>query len=110
MSVRQHVGQSASGRPDLPSRTPLSCRRRGYKAKIVQLRQQLNMTIEFASPGDFMPLPARCETRSEFIRHYGQVDAFAFDWYCVALSQVRRASRLDVADRRLPVRQGFVDI
>jgi hypothetical protein len=30
------------------------------------------MNIEFASPADFMPLPAQWETRSQFIKRYSQ--------------------------------------
>jgi len=54
--------------------------------QVARLKQQLNMNIEFASPGDFMPLPAQWEARSAFIRRYGQIDAFYFDWYSIALS------------------------
>jgi len=41
--------------------------------EIAQLKQKLNMNIEFASPGDFIPLPAQWEARSEFIKRYGLV-------------------------------------
>src|SRR5215469_740517 len=55
-------------------------------AEIAQLKHKLNMNIEFASPGDFMPLPAQWETRSTFLKRYHHVDAFYFDWYSLALS------------------------
>ena len=67
--------------------------------EIAQLKQKLN--IEFASPGDFIPLPAQWEARSEFIKRYGQVDAFYFDWYSIALSKTQRANRQDVLDVQL---------
>jgi hypothetical protein len=66
--------------------------------------------IEFASPGDFMPLPTQWEARSEFIKRYDQVDVFYFDWYSIALSKMQRANRQDVVDVQLLVRQGFVDV
>jgi Nucleotidyltransferase of unknown function (DUF6036) len=69
--------------------------------EIAQLKQKLNMNIEFASPGDFIPLPAQWEARSEFIKRYGQVDAFYFDWYSIALSKTQRANRQDVLDVQL---------
>lgn len=59
--------------------------------EIAQLKQKLNMNIEFASPGDFIPLPAQWEARSEFIKRYGQVDAFYFDMQISRL-RVRRCS------------------
>jgi hypothetical protein len=79
-------------------------------AQIMQLKQKLNMNIEFASPGDFIPLPTHWETRCEFIKRYGQVDAFYFDWYSLALSKMQRANRQDVVDVQLLVRQGYVEV
>ena len=79
-------------------------------AQVAQLKQRLNINIEFASPGDFIPLPHSWETRSEFIRRYDQVDAFYFDWYSITLSKMQRANRQDVVDIQLLIRQGYVDV
>jgi hypothetical protein len=79
-------------------------------AQIAQLKYKLNINIEFASPGDFIPLPTQWEARSEFIKRYGQVDVFYFDWYTIALSKMSRASRRDVIDVQLLVREKFVDM
>ncbi len=79
-------------------------------AQISQLKQRLNMNIEFASPGDFMPLPAQWEARSQFIKRYNQVDVFYFDWYSIALSKAQRANPQDIVDMQLLIRQGFVDV
>ena len=79
-------------------------------AQIAQLKQKMNINIEFASPGDFIPLPTQWEARSEFIKRYNQVDAFYFDWYSLALSKMQRANRQDVLDVQLLVRQGCVDV
>jgi hypothetical protein len=79
-------------------------------AHIAQLKQKINMNIEFASPGDFIPLPTQWEARSEFIKRYHQVDAFYFDWYSLALSKMQRANRQDVVDVQLLVRQGYVEV
>lgn len=78
--------------------------------QIAQLKQRLNMNIEFASPGDFMPLPTQWEARSQFIKRYGQVDVFYFDWYSLALSKTQRASQQDIIDAQLLARQGFIDV
>lgn len=79
-------------------------------AQVAQLKHQMNMNIEFASPGDFIPLPNQWEARSQFIRRYDQVDVFYFDWYSIVLSKMQRANRQDVVDVQLLVRQGFVDL
>jgi Nucleotidyltransferase of unknown function (DUF6036) len=70
----------------------------------------MNINIEFASPGDFLPLPTQWETRSEFIKRYHQVDVFYFDWYSITLSKMQRANRQDVLDVQLLVRQGCVEV
>src|SRR5437763_1524246 len=79
-------------------------------AEIAQLKHKLNINIKFASPGDFIPLPAQWEARSQFIKRYGQVDVFYFDWYSIALSKMQRANRQDVVDVQLLVRQKLVDV
>ncbi|TMC14232.1 MAG: hypothetical protein E6J34_23885 [Chloroflexi bacterium] len=70
----------------------------------------MNINIEFASPGDFMPLPTQWEARSAFIRRYDQVDAFYFDWYSIALSKILRANEQDITDVQLLLDQEFVDM
>lgn len=77
--------------------------------EIARLKQRLDINIEFASPGDFMPLPAQWEARSEFVKRYGQVDVFYFDWYSLVLSKIQRSSRQDLIDIQLLVSQGFVE-
>lgn len=78
--------------------------------QIAQLKQKMNINIEFASPGDFIPLPTQWEARSEFVKRYNQVDVFYFDWYSIALSKMQRANRQDVVDVQLLIRQGIVDV
>jgi hypothetical protein len=79
-------------------------------AQIAQLKQKLNINIEFSAPGDFIPLPAQWETRSQFIKRYDQVDVFYFDWYSIVLSKMQRGGRQDIIDTQLLVKQGFVDV
>lgn len=78
--------------------------------QIVQLKQKMNINIEFSSPGDFMPLPRDWEARSEFVNRYGQVDVFYFDWYSIVLSKMQRGNQRDVADVQLLVDQKFVEV
>jgi hypothetical protein len=78
--------------------------------QIAQLKQKMNINIKFASPADFMSLPAQWEARSQFIKRYGQVDVFYFDWYSLALSKMQRANQQDVVDVQLLVRQKLVEV
>ena len=140
MSMRQHVGQREIeqflievGRTRRPGRLYLTggaaLVHRGIRlgqtldidiqitidpanltTEIAQLKHKLNMNIEFASPGDFMPLPTQWEVRSHFIKRYNQVDAFYFDWYSIALSKMQRANQRDILDVQSLVRQGYVKV
>jgi hypothetical protein len=71
-------------------------------SQLVQALQEimlaLDMNIEEASPGDFIPLPAGYMDRHEFIGRYGQVEVFHFDWYSNALSKIERGRQQDLAD------------
>lgn len=140
MSMRQHVGREEIeqflmqvGRTHLPGRLYLTggaaLVHRGIRpgqtldidiqitvdpgnltAQIAHLKHKMNINIEFASPGDFIPLPTQWEARSAFIQRYDQVDVFYFDWYSIALSKMQRANRQDVVDVQLLVRHEFVEV
>ena len=58
----------------------------------------LDMNIEEAFPGDFIPLPAGYADRHLFIGRYGQVDVFHFYFYSTALSKIESGRRQDLAD------------
>lgn len=68
-----------------------------YKA-IQQLKEQLNMNIELASPDNFIPpLPAWKE-RSIFITQIGKVNFFHYDLYAQIISKVQRGWKQDLTD------------
>lgn len=77
---------------------------------IRRLIQQLNINIEFASPRDFMPLPTQWMAQSEYIGRYGEIDAFYFDFYSIALSKMQRGSTLDINDVKLLLEQGVITL
>jgi hypothetical protein len=62
------------------------------------VRQALDINVEEASPGDFIPLPAGYANRHIFIGTFGQVDAFHFDLYSMALSKTERGRVTDLKD------------
>ncbi|MBE3558270.1 MAG: hypothetical protein IMW89_03490 [Ktedonobacteraceae bacterium] len=65
---------------------------------IHQLKQQLQINIEFASPADFIPLPYNWQGLSRFVGRYGNIDVFYFDFYSIALSKIERANTRDLQD------------
>ena len=77
---------------------------------IGQLKQQLNINIEFASPGDFIPLPRQWQQLSHYVGRYGKVDVFYFDFYSIALSKIERGNARDLQDVALLLQQGMITL
>ena len=69
----------------------------------------LNINVEEASPGDFIPLPGGYANRHVYIGRYGQLDVFHFDLYSTALSKVSRGREQDYADVLALLTQARID-
>jgi hypothetical protein len=63
-----------------------------------RLKDVLDINVEEASPGDFIPLPAGAADRHEYVGRFGQLDVFHFDLYSTALSKIARGREQDFAD------------
>ncbi len=77
---------------------------------IQRLIQQMQINVEFASPADFIPLPSQWEMHAQYIGRYGNVDVFYFDFYSIALSKIERGNSRDMADVKLLVQQGIINL
>jgi hypothetical protein len=73
------------------------------------LKEELWLNVEEASPGDFIPLPAGHRDRSRFIGRYGQLDVFHFDLYSMALSKIERGTEEDFSDVLALLRSKQID-
>jgi Nucleotidyltransferase of unknown function (DUF6036) len=69
----------------------------------------LDINVEFASPRDFIPLPASWHERSIYIGRYGPLDVFHFDLYSMALSKIERGTERDFQDVVALVQSGRID-
>lgn len=76
---------------------------------IPRLKDQLQINVELASPGDFIPVKSGWEDRSPFISQEGRVFFHHFDLHAQALAKLERSHAQDVADVREMVRRGLVD-
>jgi hypothetical protein len=76
---------------------------------IRDLKQELWINVEEASPGDFIPLPQGYRERAPFVRRYGQLDVFHFDLYSMALSKIERGTEPDFSDVLTLLRSGRLD-
>ena len=77
--------------------------------RIAELKEELQLNVELASPLDFLPpLPGWME-RSRFRFREGNLEVFDFDPYSQALSKLQRGFELDLADVASMVRAGQVE-
>ena len=83
----------------------------GDFAQVIQvLKRELDINVEEASPGDFIPLPAGYRERSLFIGRYGLLDVFHFDLYSTALSKIERGREEDLSDVLILLKDGRIDM
>lgn len=69
-----------------------------FVVAIRSLIRDLNISVEQAGPGDFIPLPGGWEERSRYIGRYGGLDVYTFDPISTALSKIERGSSRDIED------------
>ena len=79
-----------------------------YRA-IAELKNQLGVNVELASPVEFIPVPAGWEERSPFVAREGKVTFRHFDPVAQALSKLERGQGRDLADVRALVEHGLVE-
>lgn len=78
-------------------------------SRIRDLKEELDVNVELASPLDFLPPLPGWQERSRFRLHEGNLEVFDFDLYSQAMSKLARGLELDLADVRSMVESGQVD-
>jgi uncharacterized nucleotidyltransferase DUF6036 len=78
-------------------------------ARIRDLKEELDLNVELASPLDFLPPLDGWQERCHFRFREGNLEVFDFDPYSQALSKLERGFELDLEDVRSMVRAGQVD-
>jgi hypothetical protein len=76
---------------------------------IRDLKEELNINVEFASPADFIPPLPGWQERSRFITREGKLDFFHYDFYAQCLSKIERGHRKDLADVKSMLADGLVE-
>ncbi|HEX9369077.1 MAG TPA: DUF6036 family nucleotidyltransferase [Vicinamibacterales bacterium] len=74
-----------------------------------QLKEQLQINVELASPDQFIPVKDGWEDRSPFVAREARVSFHHFDLYAQALSKIERGHAQDVEDVREMLRRGLVE-
>lgn len=76
---------------------------------IADLKESLELSVELASPDQFIPALPGWRERSEFITIEGQVTFRHFDFYSQALAKIERGHDQDLRDATAFVSGGHVD-
>jgi len=74
-----------------------------------QLKEQLHINIELASPDDFIPALPGWEERSDFISREGAIDFFHYDFYAQALAKIERGHSTDRLDVQEMIERGLIE-
>ena len=77
---------------------------------ISQTAAELDLDLEESSPAEFMPLPAGAETRHELIGLFGQIRAYLFDPYSMAVMKIDRAFDTDMEDVAFLLAAGRINL
>jgi Nucleotidyltransferase of unknown function (DUF6036) len=77
--------------------------------RIRDLKEELGVNVELASPLDFLPALPGWQDRSRFRLRDGNLEVFDFDPYSQALSKLERGFDLDLQDVRSLVDGGQVE-
>ncbi len=76
---------------------------------IRDLKEELNINVELASPVDFIPELPGWQERSRFIAREGKLDFFHFDFFAQCLAKIERGHRKDLADVQSMLAGGLVE-
>jgi hypothetical protein len=77
---------------------------------ISQIAAELGLDLEESSPAEFMPLPAGADSRHELIGTFGQIQAYLFDPYSMAVMKIDRAFETDMEDVGVLLASGRIDL
>lgn len=82
----------------------------GIFEAIAQIKQDLNINIELASPQDFLPPLPDWQSRSVFIGTEGKLSFYHYDFTAQALSKLSRGYKRDISDVQAMYKQKLFSI
>lgn len=74
-----------------------------------ELKEELQVNVELASPADFIPTVPGWGERSLFVARHGHVSYYHYDFYAQALSKVERGHEQDTRDVSEMLRRGLIE-
>ncbi|HUP59240.1 MAG TPA: DUF6036 family nucleotidyltransferase [Thermoanaerobaculia bacterium] len=76
---------------------------------IPELKEELRLNVELASPSDFIPPLSGWEDRSPFIAREESLSFHHYDFYAQCLAKIERGHRKDQADVKMMLASGLVE-
>lgn len=80
----------------------------GIFEAIAELKNELDVNVELASPDQFLPPLPDWRSRSRLIARHGEVEFYHYDFRAQALAKLARAHDRDLADVRAMIERGLV--
>jgi hypothetical protein len=77
--------------------------------KLSALKESLEINIELASPGDFIPELPGWQERSKFVQQEGRVIFLHYDFYAQALAKIERSHEHDLKDVDEMLRSNLIE-
>jgi hypothetical protein len=81
----------------------------GLFEALAQLKEELDINVELASPDQFVPAVPGWRERSRFIAQHGRVRFFHYDLYGQALSKLQRRHERDLRDVKSMLQSGMIE-
>lgn len=72
------------------------------------LKERLQINVELASPGDFVPELPGWQERSRFVQQEGKLSFYHYDFYAQALAKIERGHTKDLQDVHELIANGLV--
>ena len=76
---------------------------------LVKIKESLQLNVELAWPGQFIPEISGWEDRSVFIAKEDKISFYHYDPYSQALAKIERGHRQDLVDVKELLLRGFVE-
>lgn len=77
-----------------------------FERLLPQLKNELGINVEPASPADFIPVPRDVLDRSTYVRSYGNVHVYYYDLPSTIISKAARGAERDFNDIEAVIRAG----
>ena len=81
----------------------------GFFEALAELKNELDVNVELASPDNFVPAIPGWRERSVFIARHGSLEFFHYDPYGQALSKLQRWHDRDQRDVRSLLQSGLIE-